>query len=101
MQVLKTFEQTWQFKPGDPNQYQREAYVGVPGGYGSFYFDRVPNTATLGNVRGLGFWSSIPSLGQAAIVAVLATAAGYLGMKHLGPTVKQKFGLSGARRRRR
>ena len=98
MHSLATWEQSPTFDPYNPNQIVREAYVGIPGGYGSFYFNKVPTTSAL---QGLGSGlsaglSSLPVWGQIAIIGGLAAAAGYLGMKHLGP----KLGLSGPGKRR-
>lgn len=101
MQLIKTYEQTGIYDPTNPTQYKREAYVGIPGGYGSFYWNTVPNTATLGGLRGAGFWSSIPVWGQAVIIAGAAVAGGYFGWSRFGGTIKSKLGLSGSRRRRR
>jgi len=90
MHSLATWEQSPTFDPYNPNQIVREAYVGIPGGYGSFYFNRVPTKTTLqGLSAGL---SSLPMWGQIAIIGGLAAAAGYLGMKYVGP----KVGLAGS-----
>lgn len=95
MHSLATWEQSPTFDPYNPNQIVRETYVGIPGGYGSFYFNQVPTASTLqGALRGLGAGlTGLPTWGQIAIIGGLAAAAGYLGMKYVGP----KVGLSGPR----
>lgn len=103
MHVIKTYEQSGIFDPTNPTQYKREVFVGgtAPGGYASYYFNTVPNTSQLSGLRGgLGFWSSIPGWGQAALVGLIAVGAGYIGWGKFGPSVKRKLGLSGSRRRR-
>jgi len=102
MHALATWEQSPTFDPYNPNQIVREAYTGIPGGYGSFYFDKVPTQSTLmGSLRGLGAgFSGLPRWGQALIVGGLAAAAGFYGFKYVGPKVGLR-GLAGTRRRRR
>jgi hypothetical protein len=85
MKALATFEQAPLFDPYNPNQQIREAYVGIPGGYGSFYFNRVPSTSSLQGLAGdLGMgWATVPSWAQALAVGVLGLAAGFYGSKYL------------------
>lgn len=101
MHVVKTYTQQAIWDPADPSVRMREVFIGgYPRPYGSFYWKTTPGGAQLEGLRGLGFWSGIPSWAQTAMVGAAAVAAGYFGMKHFGPTVKQKLGLSGMRRRR-
>jgi len=91
MLTLKTYEQTGIFDPTNPTQRKREVYTGIPGGYGSFYWNVMPNEAQLKGLRGPGFWASIPAWGQALIVGGIAVGGGYFGWKHLGPPIKAKI----------
>ena len=52
MLVSKTFEQTAVYDPNDPTQVIREVYA--PGGYASYYFNRVADAGTLKGL-GIGF----------------------------------------------
>lgn len=99
MHMLTQWEQSPEFDPYNPNQIIREPNnVGIPGGaYGSFYFNRQPLTTS--PLFGAGF-SALPPWSQALIVGGLAAAAGYLGMKYVGPKVGLS-GLFGPRRDRR
>jgi hypothetical protein len=99
MHQLSTWEQSPTFDPYNPNQKIVEAYTPLPGGYGSFYWNRQPNTSVLGGaLRGLnGGFSGLPLPAQVLIVGGLAAVIGFYGMKKIGP----KVGLSGSRRRRR
>lgn len=94
--TLTTYEQTPLFDPYNPNQKQIERYVGIPGGYGSFYFNRVPTKSALQGLRDAtseGF-SGLPTYVQVGIVGTLAAIAGFYGMKKVGP----RLGLMGRRR---
>lgn len=111
MLAIKTFEQTGVYDPNNPNQVIREAYT--PGGYSSFYFNRVPNDSSLQGLRGLGFsFSTLPSWQQIGIVGAVGAVAGFFAMKKWGATLKpmlrkipvvgtQFAGLGGRRARRR
>lgn len=109
MHLLKQFEQTAIYDPTNVNQRVIHQRVGVPGGWGSFYFNEVPVTAQLSGLRGaLGFtWAGLPTWVQVALVGAGSVAAGYFAMAKFGDsTIKpalRKVGiqLSGARRRRR
>lgn len=82
MQQLQTFEQTGMFDPTNPDQIVYERYVGIPGGYGSFYFNRVPTaTQRLNGLRGLRGFGDLPVWLQALLVAGGAAGAGYAGMR--------------------
>lgn len=103
MHLLTTYEQVGTFEPTNPDQIIRTAWT-YPRGYWSFFFNRVPTSASL---NGLGFWSSMPGWGQIALVAAAATAVGYFGMQKFGDKYvkpglrKVGINLSGARSRRR
>ena len=67
MLMLDTWEQSAVFNPSDPTQKKEERYTGNPGGYSTFYFNRVPNPGTL---KGL----SLPrpfSLGGAIVYGLI------------------------------
>ena len=107
MLALKTFEQTGVFDPNNPTQVIKEAYV--PGGYASFYFNRVPNASSL---SGLGNFATLSPAVQIGVVALVGGIAGFFAMSKWGdsrkPTLKkipiiggQFAGLGGRRRRRR
>lgn len=100
MLLSKTFEQTAVYDPTDPQQVIREVYA--PGGYASYYFNRVADAGTLKGL-GLGF-SGLPQWAQIGIVGALSAAVGYFGYakfgdKYIRPALK-KVGLAGPRRRR-
>lgn len=46
MLMLSAWQQTTQFEPDNPGQMIQEHYTGLPGGYSSFYFNRVPTGVT-------------------------------------------------------
>lgn len=102
MLMTSTWEQTAVYNPNDPTQRNRVVWTN-PGGYASFYWNRVPDAGTL---KGLGAgFSSLPSVAQIGIVTVAAALVGYagyaaLGDKYIKPALR-KVGLVGARRRRR
>lgn len=105
MLQIQEYQQTAVYDPTDPNQVIREVYT--PGGYSSFYFNRVPTTAQLAGLRGLGAWSTLPSWAQIGIVGLASAGVGFVAMKkwgssHIKPALR-KVGipLSGGRRRRR
>lgn len=89
MHLLKTYEQTGIFDPTNPTQRKREVYTGIPGGYGSFYWNVVPTDAGLKGA-GLGFWTSIPSWGQALLVGAVAAVGGYFGVQKW-PQIKKRL----------
>jgi hypothetical protein len=100
--TISTWEQSAQFDPTNPNQITHVRYTGIPGGYGSFYYNRVPNQSTLlgaslGDVTSPSTW---PSWLQALAVAGIGGVVGFWGMRHYGGAIKKKLGLSGHRRRR-
>jgi len=104
MHQLTQWQQTGTFDPYNPNQIIREprnTYPGQPGGYGSFFFNKVPTTVTevLSGLRG----SAGTSFVQILIVGGLATAIGWWGLHFVGPKIGLKSkgvsGLAGRRRR--
>lgn len=108
MLALKTYAQTGIYDPLNPNQRIREAYV--PGGFSSFYFNRIPNESSL---KGLGTFTfaTLPGWAQLGIVAAIGAGAGYFAMSKWGATIKPVMrkipvvgsafaGLGRARRRR-
>lgn len=103
MLAIKTYQQTGLFDPYNPTQRKREVYTGIPGGYGSFYWNVQPNTATLGGLRGLGAFSfsALPTWQQVGIVGAVGAGLGYFAMKYYGRQIKSFVGLSGSQRRRR
>ena len=47
MILMSSWQQSPLFEPDNPGQMVQERYTGLPGGYSSFYFNRVPNDAVL------------------------------------------------------
>lgn len=88
MHAMYTWEQSPTFDPYNPNQIVREQYVGIPGGYGSFYFNKKPTLTTALGGAGL---QAIPPLFQTVLVGGLAAVAGYFAYKYGAP----KLGLAG------
>jgi len=93
--LLTTWEQTAQYDPLNPNQIVQTYYTGVPGGYGSFYYNKVPTTSQL---LGLGD-TTIPDWLTAVLVGAVGVGVGYVGTKFVYPWSRKKLGLSGRRRR--
>lgn len=102
--IISTWEQSAQFEPNNPNQISYQRYVGIPGGYGTFYYNKVPTTAQL---QGLGTssFASLPDWAQIGIVAGLGLVGGYFATKKGYPWLQKRarFGrhraqLSGRRR---
>lgn len=104
MLAVKTWEQTGVYDPTDPTQRIRAVYT--PGGYSSFYWNRVPNDPAQ-PLSGLSDWASLPAWTQVAIVGAISAAAGYFGMsrygdKYVKPALRKVgINLSGPRLRRR
>lgn len=82
MLISKTYQQTLDYDPNNPNQVIREVYA--PGGFTSYYFNRVPDAGSLQGLRGLGGFSSLPQWGQIALVAGISVVVGYFGMAKFG-----------------
>lgn len=99
MHLATTWQQVGTFDPSNPNQRAIERYVGVPGGYGSFYFDKVPTTSSLMGPGGFGATgiASLPDWAQVALAAGVAVG-GYAAYRHF--SAKKAAGLRGARRQR-
>ena len=95
--VIATYEQAPFWDPYNPTQVQHYRYTQIPGGYGGFYYNRVPTKSTL---LGLGA-GTMPTWATAAIVGLIGVGAGFFGWKAIGPKVKKTLHLSGHRRRRR
>jgi len=72
MYTLDTWQQSATFDPANPGQMVQEHYTGLPGGYSSFYFNKVPNTSSLeglAEVRGVSFgWKLGLGIGIAGIL---------------------------------
>lgn len=94
--ILSQWEQAAQYDPMNPLQKTYVYYTGIPGGYGSFYYNQVPTTAQL---NGLGD-TSIPDWVSALLVGLVGVGAGYFGLKTAYPWARKHLGLSGHRRRR-
>ena len=105
MLAMKTYEQSAVFDPTNPYQRVRALRGGMPGGWTSYYFNRVPNEASLGGIS--ESWAGLPQWAQIGAVAVAAAAAGYFGMQRFGNTLvkpalrKVGINLAGPRVRRR
>lgn len=102
--MLTTWEQSAQFDPTNPDQKQLIYYTALPGGYSSFYYNKVPTTANLLGLNGLGDvtdFSTWPGWAQGLLVGAIGVAAGYFGRTKLWPWAKPKLGLTGHRTRRR
>lgn len=74
---LDTWQQTTEFDPTNPGQRLIEQYTGLPGGYSTFYFNRVPNTAAALN----GTLAGGSSLTKPLLV-VVGLVAGFLAWRH-------------------
>lgn len=102
MLSLDTWQQTAVFNPADPTQKKIEKYVGIPGQYATFYFNRVPNPGTLKGptLLGLGL-PRLFSLGGLALYGAIA-AGTYYGATRTKPgrkLVKKAKALIPHRRR--
>lgn len=100
MHQASTWRQTGAFDPSNPNQRAIERYA--MNGYHSFYFNRVPTTAALQGVGGLGTSSldTLPTWAQVGL-AVVGAAAAYGAYKTLRKGGHLKFiGLGRVRTRR-
>ena len=105
MHLLKQFDQTAVFDPGNPNQ--RSRIVWTNDGYNSFYFNRQPNDSSLNGLRDFSTtFSSWPSYVQIGLVGAISAGAGYFlmakfGDKYIKPGLRKVgINLSGSRRRR-
>lgn len=72
---LSSWQQVADFQPDNPGQMVQEHYTGLPGGYSSFYFNRVQDSSQL-----------VGTLAQAQgsrIGAVLGVLLGVAGIFYL------------------
>lgn len=105
--ALSQWEQSGIFDPTNPNQQQVVQYAQIPGGYGSWYYNRIPvdqGTALKGalgigqirplppavGITGLSGWSDLSSPVQAGIAVVAGAIIGYFGWKRFGSDIKSK-----------
>lgn len=108
MLMLDQWEQSAIYDPADPTQKKIETYVGLPGGYATFYFNRVPVS---GGLRGLA--GSSPVTWRSLVLTGALVYGGLWAAKRTGvdkkakavlrkiPVVNKLPGLSGLGRRRR
>lgn len=97
---IAQYEQTGIRDPSNPNQQQYIQYAQIPGGYSTWYVNKIPSTATLSG-GGLGLaWTDISPTMQMLIVGAVGAAAGFFGWRQFGGSIKSKVGLKGIRRRR-
>lgn len=92
--MISTWEQTGQYDPTNPNQRTYVQYAGIPGGYASYYYNRVPTTAKL-----QGLAAAMPNWMTVGLVVLGGAVVGYLGARHAPAGLKKRLGLSGHRRR--
>jgi hypothetical protein len=106
MLMAEQWQQSGVFNPTDPTQKKIERYFGVPGAYGTIYYNRVPVTGTLKGP----FTSAIgqgAGLLLGAFLASLGIGAALWGLRKTG-IVKMRLakrsemkGLGWLKRRRR
>jgi len=77
---ISTWEQAALADPSNPHQREHLQYAQVPGGYGVWYYNRVPTTSQLNGSLG-GVWDTLPVWGQAFVVGLIGLAGGYFGSK--------------------
>ncbi len=103
MLSLDTWQQSATFNPSDPTQKKIEKYVGIPGQYATFYFNRVPNPGTLKGptLLGLGM-PSLFSLSGALTYGAIAAGLWLAGTKTKPgrEVVRKARGLIPRRKRR-
>lgn len=91
--TISTWEQSAIYDPTNPNQITHVRYAGIPGGYASYYFNRVPTTAKLS-----GIFDSMPDWSTALIVGLLGAGLGFFGARAVkAKSIKGAF--AGSRRR--
>ena len=104
MHMLSAWEQTAVFNPADPTQLKIERYAANPGGYTTYYFNRVKPGGSLAGASLRGPFKDGIAQGMGLVVGATAIAffAG-LGFKMLGKGMggKKLAGLAGYRKRRR
>jgi hypothetical protein len=88
---ISTYEQAAMFDPSNPNQREVNRYTQVPGGYSTFYYNRVPTTAQMQGVGlGAGVWDGLGTVGQSLVVGIVGLAVGFFGYKKVGPMLAKK-----------
>lgn len=106
MQMLTQWEQTAVFNPSDPTQLKIARYAANPGGWTTYYFNRVkPTGALAGPTLGGPFTDGIANgigfvVGAAVLTTVFGVAHGYLAKKGKGSAVAGVAGIFKRRRRR-
>jgi hypothetical protein len=86
MLMTQTWEQTAIYNPNDPTQRTRRVWAN-PGGYASFYWNRVPDAGVL---KGLGTgFSTLPQVAQIGLVTLAAAVAGYAAYRYGKPMVQR------------
>jgi hypothetical protein len=79
---ISTYEQAALADPSNPNQREVQRYTQIPGGYSTFYYNRVPTTAQMSGVGlGAGMWDGIGTIGQTLVVGLVALAGGFFGYR--------------------
>ena len=74
--TITTWEQSALFEPGNPNQRTYVQYTGIPGGYASYYYNKVPTTAKL-----QGIFDTMPDWLSAGIIGLLGVGVGFFGAR--------------------
>jgi hypothetical protein len=106
MHMLSAWEQTAVFNPADPTQLKIERYAANPGGYTTYYFNRVKPGGSLAGATLRGPLTDGIAQGMGLVIGgtLVAFLAG-LGLKMLGKGAAGKklslSGLGGYRKRRR
>lgn len=96
MLMSTTWQQTLEYNPNDPTQRNRVVYA--PGGYTSYYWNRVPDAGVL-NGLGAGL-SAMPTAVQVGLVALAAGVVGFFGYRQFGGPVMKKLGIGQKKGRR-
>jgi hypothetical protein len=79
---ISTWEQAAMADPSNPNQHEVQRYTQIPGGYSTFYYNKVPTTAQMmGHGLGAGVWDGLGTFGQTIVVGLVGFAAGFVGFK--------------------
>lgn len=90
--MISTWEQSAVYDPTNPHQIQKVQYAQIPGGYASYYYNRVPTTATLkgalGDVLDPSTWS--PTF-QMLAVGLLSAVAGFYGWRRYGDSIETRY----------
>jgi hypothetical protein len=78
---LDQWKQSAVFEPDNPGQQIQEHYTGLPGGYSSFYWNRVPTQATLQGLRDAATASGIKT-GLLVAGMILALGSGFVWLRN-------------------